>query len=146
MPSAVITFDVAAFRAAFPAFASPTAYPDGVLQGWWDAGTCYISDRNYGYLAGDCRARALNLMTAHLAALFTMINSGKPTGVGQSASVGDVSVSLVPPPVKSGWQYWLASTPYGMQLWALLHVKAVGGLSIGGLPEKTAFRKVGGIF
>jgi hypothetical protein len=146
VPAALITFDIPAFRVSFPAFADPTKYPDPTLQGYWDAATCYISDKNYGWLNGDCRARALNLMTAHLAALSTLINNGQPTGVGQSATIGAVSVSMVPPPVKSGWQYWLASTPYGMQLWALLHVKAVGGLSIGGLPEKSAFRKVAGIF
>ncbi len=143
---AVITFDVAAFRAAFPAFADPQKYPDATLEGYWDAACCYISPTDYGYLHGDCRARALNLMTAHLTQLSTMAASGQPTGVGQSATVGQVSVSMVPPPIKNGFQYWLASTPYGMQLWALLRVKSVGGLSIGGLPEKSAFRKVGGIF
>lgn len=85
-------------------------------------------------------------MTAHLTQLSTMAAAGQATGVGQSATVGAVSVSMVPPPIKSGFQYWLASTPYGMQLWALLNVKGAGGLYVGGLPEKTAFRKVGGIF
>jgi hypothetical protein len=143
---AIITFDIAAFRLAFPAFADTTKYPDATLQGFWDASCCYVSPVDYGWLHGDCRARALNLMTAHIAQLSTMAASGQPIGVGQSATVGAVSVSMVPPPIKSGFQYWLAITPYGMQLWALLNVKGAGGLYIGGLPEKSAFRKVGGVF
>lgn len=143
---AVITFDIPAFRLAFPAFADTGKYPDPTLQGYWDAACCYISPADYGWLNGDCRRRALNLMTAHLTQLSTMAASGQPTGVGQSATVGAVSVSMVPPPIKSGFQYWLASTPYGMQLWALLNVKGAGGLYVGGLPEKSAFRRVGGVF
>ena len=143
---ATIVFDVAAFRVAFPAFANDTTYPDATLQAYWDAACCYISPCDYGWLHGACRARALNLMTAHLAALSTMIANGQAVGVGQSATVGAVSVSMVPPPIKSGFQYWLAITPYGIQLWALLSAKAAGGLYVGGLPEKSAFRKVGGVF
>lgn len=143
---ATIVFDVAAFRIAFPAFANETTYPDATLQAYWDAACCYISPADYGWLHGDCRARALNLMTAHLAALSTMIANGQAVGVGQSATVGAVSVSMVPPPIKSGFQYWLCTTPYGIQLWALLSAKAAGGLYVGGLPEKSAFRKVGGVF
>lgn len=143
---ATIVFDVAAFRVAFPAFANDTTYPDATLQAYWDAACCYISPEDYGWLHGACRVRALNLMTAHLAALSTMIANGQAVGVGQSATVGAVSVSMVPPPIKSGFQYWLAITPYGIQLWALLSAKAAGGLYVGGLPEKSAFRKVGGVF
>jgi hypothetical protein len=143
---ATIVFDVAAFRVAFPAFANETTYPDATLQAYCDAACCYISPEDYGWLNGDCRARALNLMTAHLAMLSSMIANRQPAGVGISATVGDVSVSMMPPPVKTAFQYWLATTPYGTQLWALLNVKGVGGLYVGGLPEKSAFRKVGGRF
>ncbi|MNJ79317.1 hypothetical protein D3C77_772930 [compost metagenome] len=44
------------------------------------------------------------------------------------------------------WSYWLGMTPYGMQLMALLKVCTGGGLYVGGLPERAAFRSVGGIF
>jgi hypothetical protein len=95
-------------------------------------------------------------LTAHLLALGTMQTAGAG-GQGQSAggvqggfitsaTVGEVSVAKLAPPATNGWQWWLASTPYGQALWALLSVKAVGGFAIGGLPEREGFRKVGGVF
>lgn len=141
-----ITFDVSLFRSQFPAFANETSYPDATLQGYWDAGTCYISDQDYGALSGDCRTRALNLMTAHLTALSDKIASGENPSFEQSASIDKVSVTLTPPPIKSQFQWWLSITPYGSQLFALLQVKAVGGFYVGGLPENSAFRKVGGVY
>lgn len=141
--SAVILFDPAAFKVAFPAFAS---VPDATLQAYFDAGTCYISDRDYGWLAGECRARALDLMTAHLAALSNMIAAGQMPGLETSATIDKISVTTTPPPLKNQWQWWLSLTPYGQQLLALLTARSVGGFYVGGLPERSAFRKVGGIF
>ena len=144
-----LTFDVVAFRLAFPAFADELLYPTPTLQGYWDAATCYISDQDYGYLNGVCRERAINLMTAHLTALSNIIAEnnykGMP-GLAQSATIDKVSVSLTPPPAKNQWQWWLSLTPYGQQLFALLFVKGAGGMYIGGLPETSAFRRVGGVF
>lgn len=142
--AAVITFDVTAFRAQCPAFADATLYSDAALQGYWDAAACHISTTDYGWLNGECRARALNLMTAHLAALSSLIASGQAPGVMQSASIDKVTISLTPPPLKSQWQWWLSATPYGAQLLALLQSKAVGGFYVGGAPERSAFRSVGG--
>lgn len=143
---AIITFNIPAFRIAFPAFADETKYPDVTLQLYWDSSTCFISNRNYGWLNGDCRTYALNLMTAHMTQISTLASTGQANGVVTGAGVGAVNVSVMPPPVKSQFQYWLYMTPYGAQLAALLNVKGVGGISVGGLPEKSAFRKVGGIF
>lgn len=141
-----ITFDIAAFRANFPAFASETAYPDETLQSFWDAATCYISATNYGYLNGDCRARALMLMTAHLIEISNLAKSGQATGVITSSTIDKISVAMQAPPSTNAWQYWLSITPYGMQLRALLEAKSVGGFYIGGSPERSAFRKVYGCF
>lgn len=143
---AIITFDVAIFREQFPAFANETTFPDAMLQMYWDMATCYISDYNCGWLYGDCRRLAIDLMTAHLTALSVLIAAGQTPGLVQSATIDKVSVSLTPPPIPNQWQWWLALTPYGQQLLALLQVKSVGGFYIGGLPEGGAFRKVGGIF
>lgn len=142
----VITFNVTEFRASFPAFASEAAFPTPTLQGYWDSATCYISDVNYGRLKGSCRAQALNLMTAHLAALSVLIANGQTPALVQGSTVDKISVTLTPPPFKNQWQWWLALTPYGAQLFALLQVKSVGGMYIGGLPETSAFRKVYGVF
>lgn len=146
--SNTFTFDVEEFRVFFPAFASETLFPDDTLQMYWDSATCLVENTQSGclMLEGDCRFRALNLMTAHLTALSVLIAAGQTPGLVQSATVDKVSVSLTPPPIQSQWQWWLSLTPYGQQLLALLQVSSVGGVYIGGLPELSAFRKVGGIF
>lgn len=140
------TFDVTAFRAMFAEFANATTYPDSVLQIYWDNGTNYIYDYDNQLIDGPNLQLALNLMTAHLAKSFTMINSGTVPGVINSATEGSVSVSMTPPPAKNMWQWWLATTPYGIQLMALLQSLTVGGFTIGGAPELAAFRRVGGVF
>jgi len=147
----VFTFDPALFRSQFPAFASVTDYPTATLQVYYNISGLYISTNDYGYLNGDGRAYALNLMTAHITAINDINaaaaeNQSTSVGLVTSASVGDVSVSIQPPPTKSAFDYWLSLTPYGQQLLALLNMIGAGGLYIGGLPERSAFRKVGGIF
>lgn len=144
--STVITFDPAVFRVQFPAFASTTKYPDATLQEYFNSATCYISPVDYGWLNGDCRARALNMMTAHLTALSDLIAKGKAPGIKTGATVDKVQVQLMTPPLKNQWQWWLGLTPYGAQLHALLQSVSVGGVYIGGLTERSAFRKVGGIY
>lgn len=138
------TFDIAAFRVSYPAFSDPEKYPNVTLQAFYDTATCYISDEDYGYLSGDCRYKALTLMTAHLAALSDMIAAGQTPGLEQSAAIDKVSVSLTPPPLRNQWQWWLSLTAYGQQLLALLQAKAVGGFFVGGSLDRAAFRKAGG--
>lgn len=140
-------FDVAAFRAAFPAFADPLKYPDATLQMWWTMAIQYITDYDNCLIEGDTLQLALNLMTAHLAQSFTMLANGNTSpGVVTGATEGSVSISMAPPPTKNMWQYWLATTPYGQQLLALLQTLVAGGFTIGGLPETSGFRRVGGVF
>lgn len=136
-------FNVTAFKAQFPEFAAtdPTA-----LQGYWDMGTAYLNPNDGWLMSGATLLLALNLMTAHMARIFTMIGAGQDAGVTTSASEGSVSVSLQPPPAKTAFQQWLSSTPYGLQLRALLNAKSAGGFYVAGLPELAAFRKVGGVF
>lgn len=143
---ATIEFDVDQFREAFPAFADETTYPDATLQMYWDTATCYVSNEDYGCLTGDCRRQAINLMTAHLCTISTMVQSGKTPKFVQSSTIDKVSVSVTPPPNKDQYSWWLSLTPYGAQLQALLGANIAGGLYIGGRPEKAAFRKVGGFF
>lgn len=139
-------FDVDEFREQFPAFADEDAFPDATLQQYWNAATCYITPVDFCWLQNDCLQLALNLMTAHLTALSALIAQGQTPGYEQSATIDKISVTLTPPPNKNQWQWWLSTTPYGMQLLALLQAKSAGGFYIGGLPETAAFRKVGGIY
>lgn len=140
------TLDLAAFRATFPAFADPVKYPDLSITMWWTMGNQYIYSYDNCLICGDTLQLALNLMTAHLAQSFTMIGNGQTPGVITGAGEGSVNVSMMPPPVKTGWQFWLATTPYGLQLWALLQSLTVGGFTLGGLPETSGFRRVYGVF
>lgn len=140
------TFDIAAFRALFPQFADVLTYPHLALNAQYAAAGMYISqtDSVYGGMAGDVLAYALQLLTCHLLVIADKAAGKHPTGFITGASEGDVSVSIAPPPMASGWRYWLANTTYGLQLWALLSAKAVGGWSVGGGPEGFALRKAGG--
>ncbi len=143
---AEITFNVAQFRMTFSAFADPAKYTDAELNGCWDQATCMVSTTPSCRLQEKCRTQGLQLLTAHICTLQTQIQDGTNTGVTTSATIDKVSVTLQPPPTTNGWNWWLSTTPYGSQLWALLKVNSVGGFYIGGLPERSAFRKVGGIF
>jgi hypothetical protein len=127
--AASFEFDVGGFRLAFPLFTDPP-YTDDTLQGYWDVAVLYISDVDYGYLNGAARYRALNLMTAHLAALSDIINGGQTPGQVQSSTIDKISVTLTPPPNKTQFNWWLNLTGYGQQLAALLATRAVGGLFI----------------
>lgn len=145
-----ITLVIADFRAAFPQFANATTFPDVMVQLNFDMATAYVSADTYGGMPTAARTSALYLMTAHLLALGVIIAAGGYTGrpgIVTASRVGDVQVTLLPPPIgTSQWRWWLNTTPYGAQLVALLDVQSVGGFVVGGLPERDAFRKVGGIF
>lgn len=143
------TFDVTTFRLLYPAFANPTTFPDNYLTAQFGQAKAYITPYDNEWTSGDLLQTALNLMTAHLTQINVILaaNGVTPTlGVLQSATIDKVTVSNVPPPIKNGWQYWLSTTPYGAQLWALLKTVAGAGPYLGGLPERAAFRKVGGYF
>lgn len=144
---AILTFDVTAFRLLFPAFANASLFPDATLQMFWDSATCYISDvGNFGALQGKCRQYSINLMTAHLAQLSTIIAAGQVPGLMQSATIDKITVSLTPPPVANQFKWWLNLTAYGQQLLALLQIRSAGGFYYGGVPELAGFRRVGGVF
>lgn len=146
MSSSTYVFDIPAFRISYPAFANVDTFPDATLQMYFDTATCYVANENYGCLADDCRYRALTLMTAHLVALSVLIAAGQVPGMVQNATIDKVTVGLTPPPLPNQFQWWLGLTPYGQQLLALLQVSSVGGFYVGGLPERSAIRKVYGVF
>ena len=141
------TFDSVAFRKQFPFFASERKYPDEQLSGYFTMATAYIYHWDWH---GICPAQlqlALNLMTAHLAYsnYLLITNGGGTSGVVTGAGIDKVNVSLQAPPIKNAWQQWLSTTPFGLQLWALLRIVSRGGFVVGGLPERDAFRNVYGV-
>lgn len=144
------------FRQLFTAFSDNAKYPQATLQMYWTVASDYIStkDSPCNNLNGASLQLALDQMCAHIATLFTQDannvaageDPGQAGGIEVSASVGAVSVSDLPPPVKGAWDYWLNQTQYGKMLLALLSVKAVGGFYVGGIAEREGFRKGFGVF
>lgn len=153
-------FDAALLRAQFPAFANATTYPDAMLDANWDTATLFVANESFPCktLTPKQLAYVLNAMTCHLITMFTPVQQQSVPGAGgsvssqmgggftTSATVGKVSVSKLAPPVKDGWEFWLEQTPYGAALLAMLQGLAVGGFSVGGLPESDGFRRVYGVF
>lgn len=141
----MINFDITAFRAMFPPYADTVTYPDTVLQLYWDNATAYMSADtapcSYFSLKLAQQTLGLNLMTAHLAYLNTIANSGQNTGLMQGATIDKITVQLTPPPVPNQWQWWLDQSPYGQQLLALLQAAAVGGAFYGGYPTNYTLRR-----
>lgn len=142
----LLTLNITNFRLQFPQFADVTAWPDATIQMYFDMATSYVSNENAGYLRDAPRLLALYLMTAHLLAIADGINNDRPVQAYMNATEGTVSVGFVPPPAANGWQWWLSSTPYGQQLWALLLSKSVGGFYIGGEYNRAGFRRTNGGF
>jgi hypothetical protein len=148
-----VTYDDTLFRTQFPEFSDVTKYPVGVLSGYFTMATLFISADGspWTFLKGAQLAFVLNAMTAHLLTLGLAQQSAATPGSAQggfevSSSIGEINVSVMAPPVKDAWDFWLYQTPYGQMLMAMLSVIAVGGFSVGGLNERSGFRKVGGVF
>lgn len=140
-----IVFDAVLFRKQAPAFDDVVKYPDAIIQSWWDIATDYISTTDYGYLSGNARVLAINLLAAHL--MFIADNpSGGGSGILTSANEGSVSVGLHVYQTKSLFLQWLLSGPYGRQLAALLSAKAAGGIYAGGDSMQGMIRDKGGRF
>ena len=142
------TLDLTKFRALFPEFANDVKYPDATLQQWFTVAGTYLGLTDYACgLNGDTLDLALMQLTAHLLKSATMLsgNKGAPM-VMTSATIDKVSISTLAPPIKTAWQHWLSTTPYGLMLWALLSMKSAGGFVYGGTPELSGYRRIGGIF
>lgn len=146
------TLDLDQFRATFPPFADPALFTDAFIESQWDLATAFMNPWDSCFINGARLQQALNLLTAHLIFLSELINKGAASGGGAqvgpmaSASIDKVAVSMVAPPTRNGWQYWLSSSPYGLTLWALLQALAAGGFYFGGSREREGFRKIGGRF
>ena len=115
---ATIDLNIPEFRALYPSF---TDIDDAIIQMQWDR-LVVIYPNNTDL---DClpvsRKQVLYLYLAHSLFLYRKINEDGadmlyPT---TSASVDKVSISSLPPPVKSMRDYWLSLSPYGLEVMAL---------------------------
>lgn len=111
----VITVDNDTFRLWFPYFKDMA---DESIQAAYAGSGSYISV-NAGEIGLDIKGqtRGVYLATAHLA--YLALNPNKAaSGNLSSASEGDVSVSFAL--YSDPWRRFLATTPYGLELLALL--------------------------
>lgn len=138
-----IVLDADAFREQFSAFAS---MPTSTLQLFWDTAVLYMGDYPSCALPLTAKTGALNLLTAHLAALNALAQTGSTPAIVTMSRIDKIQVQLAAPPTTSGWAFWLATTPYGLQLWALLQQRSAGGFYAAGSPVRAGFRQVGGGF
>lgn len=133
------SYNDALFRQQFAEFDSATTYPETLLQNYWDQAGTIVANTTYGFLAQMGGPMALNLLTAHLAKLFTIIGAGETPGIVTSATIDRVSVTLEPPPAKSQFEWWLNQTPYGAQLLVMLNIAGNGGLYTPGSLGRAGF-------
>lgn len=114
---AIVTFDLAAFRARYPEFATVV---DATIQAYFAEATLYLDNTDCSRVSNvTVRAVLLNMLTAHIAALNSGVNGEAPSGlVGRvaQASEGSVSVSADMGPT-TGTSAWFLQTKYGAAYW-----------------------------
>lgn len=143
---ALHTFNYPLFQEQCPAFASVPS--EAVLTTYFGM-ACQFANPNDNWTGfkGDSLDLVLNLMTAHIAQIQAQIAAGQDSVIVDGAGIDKVTVSLMDPPVKTMFQYWLATTPYGKQVLALARAKFAGGFYVSkGIKERQAFRKAFGTF
>lgn len=113
----VVVFDSTAFLARYPEFSSVST---STLDAYFSEATIYL-DNTDSSIVSDCNIRTvlLNMLTAHITALYSGINGNVPSGiVGRisSASEGSVSVNADMGPTTNS-QAWYLQTQYGAAYW-----------------------------
>lgn len=114
----IVTFDPVAFQAAFPEFSTVSG---PVLTNNFNRATLQLANSCCGAVQdANIRASLLNLLTAHITAIFNGVN-GSPAGglVGRiaRASQGSVNVGADWGPNISASQAYYLQTPYGAEFW-----------------------------
>jgi hypothetical protein len=115
---AVAIFDVASFRAAYPAFA--TNPPDATLQMYFAlAGEVWLRNDGTGPVRTVALQTALmNMLVAHLTQLFSGPDGNDPSGlVGRIASATEGSVTVSTEYQSTMNSAWFDQTPYGAAFW-----------------------------
>jgi hypothetical protein len=128
-----VTLTVERFRADFTEFADEAKHTEPALQNSINRASLFVSRQNSIYFADDNRLLALELMAAHIQTLSLSLGQGNSQGglVGAS-SVGSVSVTLIPPPIKRQFDFWMNQTGYGQQYLALMQAHSPAGMFMGG--------------
>lgn len=115
---AVVTLNIANFRAMYPEFSNVT---DPILPFLFDQATDYLNNTDFS-LVDDAvkRERLLYMLMAHIAYVRYGDNKGNGgsgmVGRISSASEGSVSVSSELGPIEFRYA-WYTQSPYGMAFW-----------------------------
>ncbi len=139
---AAALYSDANFRAQFPAFADPNAYPMAALQFAWNMGANWFSTSQASWGVGSQNPanvqQAADLMGAVIASQLyggatngqqSASSQGQAPGPVSSASEGSVSTNFQLPAFGSSAlaSFLLSAPPYGPMLLALLQVSASVG-------------------
>ncbi len=117
---AQITFDPAAWKARYPEF---TAVSDAQAQRYFDEATLYCRNDGGGPVPNAATLTTLlNMLTAHIAAIYSLPSGGPkpanaPPGQVINASEGSVSVQFQNN-YAPGTAQWYQQTKYGSSYWA----------------------------
>jgi hypothetical protein len=117
--SGVVVFDYGAWSTRFPELAAVVAQP--LAQQYFQETSLYL-DNTPASRVQDLTQRALllNLLVAHIAWLYSPLNTAGAAGLSgriAGASEGSVSVTLAASALP-GTAEWYALSRYGMQYWA----------------------------
>lgn len=133
-------FPLADFRLLYPQFDEVS---DDVVNLIAQQALCYMGVHS----CINCGEQGWMLLVAHLLFLRAAGSSGGAApGMLTSATIGSVSVSFQAPASSDGWSHWLNQSPFGQQFLALSKACFGGVRYVGSLPERAAFRSVGGLF
>jgi hypothetical protein len=117
----IVAFDSVGFLARYPEFATISV---PTLTAYFAEAGLYLSNSGYGPVC-DLTARGLllNMITAHIAALYSGVNGATPSNlVGRiaDATEGSVHVAADMGVPATGTQAWFQQTTYGASVWAAL--------------------------
>ncbi len=136
--SNIVIVSLAEFYTEYPEF--NTEEYKNICPQCFRRAKCAIKIQNKGRLRDCDRVNAIYLLTAHLSLLTYKNQTGQSGGMGAgmvaSAAVGEVNISYVQIPNLDMWSYWLALTPYGLDLLALLERLTSVPFYIGGSLER----------
>lgn len=111
---AIVSFDLALFRARYPEFASTA---DALIEACWDEGTIYLDNTDASRVTNvTTRAVLLNMLAAHILGLQARQASAGIVGRINQATEGSVTVSAEMGPA-SGSSAWFMQTQYGASYW-----------------------------
>jgi hypothetical protein len=113
---AVAVFDPAAFKLAYPAFASLT---NDQLQAMFDIATLYLrNDGTSPVKTVAAQTTLLYMLTAHLCQMTFGANGQGSAGiVGRVSSASEGSVSIGADYPSTPNNAWFVQTPYGASFW-----------------------------